>query len=203
MKVDVAVRDAYATRVAEYAAALGAVDQMHADDRDQISAWGRRLEGPALDVGCGPGHWTNYLRHQGVDIRGIDPVPEFTAYARSQFPGIEFQTASLGSPGVDAASLTGILCWYSLIHIRRRGMAEALAQINQLLCPGGELMVGFFRHSDTEVFDHAVAPAYRWSVDHLARELAAGGFTVCDIHRRTDPDVRPHACIRAVKSRRS
>lgn len=114
MKVDVAVRDAYATRVAEYAAALGAVDQMHADDRDQISAWGRRLEGRVLDVGCGPGHWTDHLHHQGVDIQGIDPVPEFIAHARSHFPGVEFRTASLNSPGMEAASLTGILCWYSL-----------------------------------------------------------------------------------------
>lgn len=123
MRSDVAVRDAYRARAAEYAAVLGAVDQMHPDDRDQISTWGRRIEGPVLDVGCGPGQWTDYLHHEGVDVRGIDPVREFIAHAREQFPNVRYRTASLSGTETETASLAGMLCWYSLIHIPPEDMA--------------------------------------------------------------------------------
>lgn len=201
MDADVSVREAYGSRAAEYAAALGSVDQLHADDRDRIGTWGRRLEGPVLDVGCGPGQWTDYLHHQGVDIRGIDPVRGFIAHARKQFPDVRYRTASLRTTDVETASLAGMLCWYSLIHIPPEDMARSLVHIHRLLRPGGEVLVGFFRSPRTEVFPHAVAPAYRWSVDHFTRELHGAGFNVCDIHRRTDPGVRPHASVRAAKPR--
>lgn len=201
MRSDVAVRDAYGARAAEYVAVLGAVDQMQPDDRDQISTWGRRIEGPVLDVGCGPGQWTDYLHHEGVDVRGIDPVREFIAHAREQFPNVRYRTASLSRTETETASLAGMLCWYSLIHIPPEDMAESLTRIHRLLRPGGEILIGFFQNPRTEAFAHAVAPTYRWSVDHLTRELQGAGFNVCDIHRRTDPGVRPHASVRAAKSR--
>lgn len=201
MEVDPEVQSAYGKRADVYAAALGAVDQMHPDDSDQIRIWGRRFVGPVLDIGCGPGHWTDFLHRTGADIRGVDPVPEFTAYARGEFPGVDFRTASLNSTGADQATLAGVLCWYSLIHIPPQQMGFSLTQIHRLLRPGGELLVGFFRHLRTDLFEHAITPAYRWSVDHFAGDLHAAGFTICDIHQRTDPDARPHASIRAIKPR--
>lgn len=199
MEVDPEVQSAYGKRADEYAAVLGAVGQMHPDDSDQIRIWGRRISGPVLDIGCGPGHWSDFLHRAGADIRGIDPVPEFTAYARGQFPGVDFRTTSLSDPGAGTAALAGALCWYSLIHIPPQQMALSLTEIHSLLRPGGELLIGFFRHPHTEPFEHAIATAYRWSVDHFAAELHETGFTNCDIHQRTDPHARPHASIRAIK----
>lgn len=49
-----------------------------APDRELISNWAREhSRGKILDVGCGPGHWTNWLHEQGITISGVDPKPEF------------------------------------------------------------------------------------------------------------------------------
>lgn len=49
-----------------------------------------------------------------------------------------------------------------------------------MLAPGGHLLIGFSASEDashpTQVFDHAVAPAYRWWPDHLATLLRECGL---------------------------
>ncbi|MFC7480942.1 hypothetical protein ACFQX7_14155 [Luedemannella flava] len=49
-----------------------------------------------------------------------------------------------------------------------------------MLAPGGHLLVGLWASEDashpTQVFDHTVAPAYRWWPDHLAALLGEAGL---------------------------
>jgi SAM-dependent methyltransferase len=42
------------------------------------------LEGPVLDVGCGPGRLVAALRDRGVRVLGIDAAPSAIAHARSR-----------------------------------------------------------------------------------------------------------------------
>jgi ubiquinone/menaquinone biosynthesis C-methylase UbiE len=44
-----------------------------------------------LDVGCGTGHLTNWLKEKGYDVFGLEPSQEMYKYAVSNFPGIEFR----------------------------------------------------------------------------------------------------------------
>ena len=56
---------------------------------DDLAFIGRHLSGQpgtVLDLGCGPGHITDYLRSLGVDATGIDMVPEFIAHAQAAHP---------------------------------------------------------------------------------------------------------------------
>ena len=41
-------------------------------------------DGPTLDVGCGPGRMAEHLQHSGVDVLGIDVVPEAVAQTRAR-----------------------------------------------------------------------------------------------------------------------
>jgi len=69
-----AVREAYADRAAEYAAALGSMRTVHPDDLDLVSRWAAGLDGPVLDLGCGPGHWTAFLAGRSSAEDGLGPV---------------------------------------------------------------------------------------------------------------------------------
>ena len=59
------------------------MEAVHPADRQLVDTWADEIEGPVIDAGCGPGHWTNYLAERGVAVRGIDFVPEFVAHAGS------------------------------------------------------------------------------------------------------------------------
>jgi SAM-dependent methyltransferase len=76
--------------------------------------------------------------------------------------------------------LDGVLSRWSIIHTPPQELPAILAEFHRVLAPGGHLLVGFWAGDDPshppQVFDHAVAPAYRWSPDHLAAMLRTSGL---------------------------
>ncbi|GAA5202720.1 hypothetical protein GCM10025773_28890 [Microbacterium jejuense] len=171
------------------------MDAAPAADRRLILEWARGLNGPVLDVGCGPGHWTDYLVRHGVPAEGIEMVPEFLEHARTSFPDASFRAGRLPDLDLPDASAAGILSWYSLIHLAPDELPAALAELARVIRPGGGLLVGFFTGERVEAFPHAVVTAYYWPVDELSRLLAAAGFRVRATASRADPGVRLQATI--------
>jgi SAM-dependent methyltransferase len=172
------VRDAYSSMSEQYIDLFDGDWQAHQDDTDFIRRHLTGLPGPVLDLGCGPGHWSAYLHSLGVDVTGIDLVPEFIAYARATHPGPEFRLGSMTEVDAPEHSLAGILTWYSTIHLPPAELDRVLAEFRRLLAPSGMLIAGFFDSDDTVAgFDHKVITAYRWPVDVFAERLAKAGFT--------------------------
>ncbi|WP_314140163.1 class I SAM-dependent methyltransferase [uncultured Plantibacter sp.] len=191
------VRDAYTRRSTEYAKLLGTMASVHPSDRQLVTSWADRIAGPALDAGCGPGQWTAYLASRGLDIRGIDLVPEFIAHARVEHPETRFDLGSLDTLDAETGSVGGVLAWYSLIHHRPDTIETPLAEFARVLRPGGGLLIGCFEGPSVEAFDHAVATAYRWPIAELAEHVRRAGFEVIETHTRTSLDQRPHGAILA------
>lgn len=195
---DVQVLHAYAARAADYTSALGAIEDMHELDRRRIERWAKDIRGPVIDAGCGPGHWTDFLHKRGVDISGVDLVPEFIESARIRFPEVSFRVSSLRALDVADGSLNGVLAWYSLIHLAPAELPHILAELARVLRPQGHLLVGFFDGASAEPFDHVITKAYYWSIDQMSRLLQDAGFEVLDVETRQDPGKRPHAAIAAI-----
>jgi len=189
------VAEAYGARAVEYVELLGSVEAMHPSDRELIGTWGDRVAGPALDAGCGPGHWTDFLARRGVDISGVDLTPAFVEHARRRYPEPRFATGSLDALDASDASLGGVLAWYSLIHHAPDAIGSALDEIARVLRPGGLLLIGFFVGSAVDEFEHAVTTAFRWPVADLAERLRASGFEIVESHTRTGVGYRPHGAI--------
>ncbi|WP_244304572.1 class I SAM-dependent methyltransferase [Leucobacter viscericola] len=191
------VRHAYANRASEYADVLGNMEATHVADREFVLRWARRCGGPMIDAGCGPGHWTEFLRVAGNDVVGIDPVPEFLAEAALRYPDSVYRRAEMPNLGVAVNSLGGILAWYSLIHVPPAQMGEMLRDLASFLRPGAELALGFFEGASVEPFDHAVVTAYFWPVGELVGLLEDAGFEIVEVESRADPGSRPHGAISA------
>lgn len=191
------VLSAYADRAGEYAQELGTLDVVHPADYRLISTWADTCSGRILDVGCGPGHWTDLLRRRGHAVEGIEPVPEFVALARRSFPDTNFRGARAEDLQIADNGAGAILAWYSLIHTAPSHLDAALTEFSRALRPGGALLVGFFTGAALEPFDHAVATAYRWPMNELATRLESAGFAVQHTEQRHDPGTRPHGSITA------
>src|SRR5690349_6607225 len=101
--------------------------------------------------------------------------------------------ASMRDFGVPEGSLHGVLAWYSLIHIHPDDLPEVSSGIARALTHGGHLLIGFFEGASARPFDHAVAPAYYWSVEQMRLMLSEAGFEVSCVETRQDPERRPHA----------
>ncbi|GAB3683219.1 class I SAM-dependent methyltransferase [Angustibacter aerolatus] len=158
------------------------------------------LDGPVLDVGCGPGWWTAHLHGLGARVTGVDPVPRFVVHARAHHPGPAFGVGAFDDPGVPDHSQAGVLSWYSTIHLSPAELPAALAALRRLLVPGGVLVLGFFDGAEVAPFDHAVTTAHHWPVDVLAQRLADAGLVEVDRLQRTTPE-RPDRRYAALAAR--
>ncbi|MER7586168.1 methyltransferase domain-containing protein [Micromonospora sp. NPDC127501] len=191
------VRQAYTSVAQLYISMFGASERVHPDDLALIERHLTGRPGPVLDLGCGPGHITGYLRALGVEATGIDLVPEFIAHARAAHPDVEFQLGSLERLDVADESIDGILAWYSLIHLPPQELDAVLKEFRRVLTPAGRLVLGTFTADEVGAFDHKVVTAYRWPLDEFAERLAHAGFREVERLSRADQH-RPHAAMAAV-----
>jgi SAM-dependent methyltransferase len=193
------VRHAYASVAELYIQLFGSTEQVHPDD---LAFIGRHLgdrSGTVLDLGCGPGHITGYLRSLGVDATGIDVVPEFIAHARTAHPSGRYRLGSMENLHVADHSIDGILAWYSWIHLPPQAFDGVLAECRRAMAPAGTLVLGLFDGDEVASFDHKVVTAYRWPLDELSERLTGAGFT--EVERRQRPGEgghRPHAAVAAI-----
>jgi ubiquinone/menaquinone biosynthesis C-methylase UbiE len=99
--------------------------------------------GPVVDVGCGTGRITGHLRMLGLDAFGIDLSPGMINVARRDHPGVRFDLGSMTDLTLADASVTGLVAWYSLIHIPDDDISSVLTHFRRVLRPGGPLLLGF------------------------------------------------------------
>jgi SAM-dependent methyltransferase len=165
-------------------------------DRDQLDRFATLVDGGRVcDVGCGPGQVARYLHERGCDVFGIDLSPRMVELAARLNPGIEFRVNDLRSLELADATLAGIVCFYSLIHLRRDQLAGALAELRRVLRPGGALLLALHEGDETR------RPGEMWGIpvtlqfnfftqQQLTGALLEACFTIEQIaHRAPYPEV--------------
>jgi SAM-dependent methyltransferase len=167
------VRDILGGRQPYLSAALGLF-------ADQVLAAGG---GPVADIGCGPGHVTAHLHGLGVDAFGIDLSPGMIDVARSEHPGLRFEVGSMTDLDLPAASVAGLIAWWSLIHIPDDTVPAVLGHFHRVLRPGGPLQVGFHVGDQSQAKaesdgDPTKAHVHRRRPERVADWLTDAGFAV-------------------------
>jgi SAM-dependent methyltransferase len=100
--------------------------------------------GTICDLGCGAGQVAGYLRGRGASACGIDLSSEMVKQARRLNPDIAFQQGDmLALMDVAENSFGGIAAFYSVIHIPRPSLVDALQEMKRVLRPGGSLLLTF------------------------------------------------------------
>lgn len=94
----------------------------------------------AIDLGCGEGWLARALATRGVEVLGVDAVPELVHAARAQGGG-RFDTLSYAqiAAGELAARADVAICNFSLLG--KESTTAVLAAVPPLLEPGGALLV--------------------------------------------------------------
>jgi ubiquinone/menaquinone biosynthesis C-methylase UbiE len=157
---------------------------------DEFAA-GLKEAGRVCELGCGPGHVARYLHDRGVDILGIDLSPGMLDQARKLNPAIEFRQGNMLALDVEDGSWAAIVAFYSIIHIPRTDILQALREMFRALKPGGLLFLAF--HIGLEVLREENLWGHQVSLDvvfyarkEVERYLGLAGFTIEDSLER-DP----------------
>src|SRR5512141_1061434 len=105
--------------------------------------------GLICDLGCGPGQVARYLHERGARVIGVDLSPQMIEQARQLNPDLEFQQGNLLALDMADETWAAIAAFYSIIHIPREEVVNALHELKRVLRPGGWLLLAF--HLGTEV----------------------------------------------------
>ncbi|MEV0316912.1 class I SAM-dependent methyltransferase [Streptomyces sp. NPDC050658] len=178
-----ATREAYDTMAPTYAEMFRDVLRDCPLDRAILGVFAEAVgEGLVGDLGCGPGHVTAYLSGLGVAAFGVDASPAMVEIAREAYPELRFDVGGMAALDIGDGALGGVLSRWSVIHTPPAELPVVLGEFGRVLASGGHLLIGFWATDDPSVAtqavpDHAVAPAYRWSADHLAELLGKVGLS--------------------------
>ncbi|BCY10326.1 class I SAM-dependent methyltransferase [Actinoplanes sp. L3-i22] len=141
-------------------------------------------DGPAADVGCGPGQVTARLRGLGVDAFGIDLSPGMIDVARRDHPGVRFAVGSMTDLPLADRSVAGVLAFWSLIHVPDETVPAVLGHFHRVLRPGGPILIGFHLgdRSTLKTSGYGGHPmrvqVHRRTLGRVTQWLREAGFTV-------------------------
>ncbi len=94
-----------------------------------------------LDVGSGPGQFSDYMQKKGFTVQGIDTSPAMLKVARAKFPNVEFSEMDMCTLNFPKNNFDGLLVAYSLIHVPSYEIDDVLHELNGVLKVGGYMHV--------------------------------------------------------------
>jgi len=179
------VAESYDKVAADYAARLLNELDYKPLDRALLSAVIEQTAAgaPIADVGCGPGHVTNWLRRHGATAVGVDLSSGMVDLARRTFPLVEFRQGDLRALPADDGEWGAAVALYSIIHLVPTELPVAFGELWRAIRPGGPLLVSFhagdeIRHRD-EWWGHVVSLDFRFlRVADVEAALVAAGFAI-------------------------
>ena len=153
--------------------------------------------GPTLDLGCGSGRSTRFLKDLGLEVVGVDVSEAMVAEARERDPGGRYELYPAGGrlPFEDGAFALVLSTWVVLELGSQQALTGFLAEAARVLRPGGSAFIvtntaDFYRHrwATCEVDFPENAPPLRSGQTVKAR-LLPEGVVVTDVYW-SDQDYR-------------
>jgi SAM-dependent methyltransferase len=178
------IQESYDRVAREYADKLYTELENKPFDRELLNRFARQAgKGWVCDLGCGPAQIARYLCDGGLKTFGVDLSAGMLAQAKRLNPEIHFVQSSMLALGLGSATLAGIAAFYSIIHIPRARVTEALQEMARVLRPGGCLLITFhLGGEDThheELFGQAVQlDVALFTNAEMCGYLQAAGFRV-------------------------
>lgn len=148
-----------------------------------------RGRGQVCDLGCGPGHIARYLKARGVDALGLDISPGMIEVAARLNPDISFKQGDMLALDFPDQALSGIVAFYSVIHLPRESAQPALEEAHRALVPDGLLLLSFHGgdgelHAEEFLGVPVSIDATLFQPEEMARYVRQAGFAVDSVVTR-------------------
>lgn len=175
-------------------------------DRKMLDWLAEKVDGSGVvcDMGCGPGQVARYLHGRGVKACGVDFSPEMVRQAQRLNPEIHFRQGDmLALSDVEENSYGGIAAFYSIVHIPRTKLAQALREFRRVLRPRGRLLLAFHvgrevKHLDEWWGKEVSLDFLFYETEEVKARLTAAGFVPEEVIERDPyPEAVEHQSRRA------
>lgn len=177
-------------------------------DRELLDEIAATVTGTICDLGCGPGHLARYLADRGADVVGVDLSAEMVAVARRLHPGLRFEQGNMLDLDLVAdGEWAAVVAFYSLIHIDRPRVPDALREIHRVIAPSGLFAVSA-HVGDGEIraerfLDHDVPfTGTYFQLDELTALIEQAGFAIERAIERPPYEIEGGPRIYVVATRR-
>ncbi|NNL18388.1 MAG: class I SAM-dependent methyltransferase [Boseongicola sp.] len=166
--------DAYAAKAEDYA-------KRFSSDKPDLHLAAFMLavpkEGRVLDLGCGTGRSTAFMKQAGLKADALDASPQMAEIALNE-NGVDVTIG--GFETLDANGVyDGIYANFSLLHASKADMPEHLARISKAIVPGGFFHIGL--KTGTGEKRDALGRFYAYYTDaEITGLLSDAGFVVIE-----------------------
>lgn len=136
-----------------------------------------------LDIGCGPGNFTGYIKKKGFFVEGIDLSKEMLKVARQKVPEGKFQIMDMRDLKFQDENFDGLLAAYSLIHIPSEEMTKTLRGFYRILKIEGLILIIAQAGEPDRIVDEPLLKGEKIFVNfftrnRLAKFLNESGFKI-------------------------
>jgi len=130
-----------------------------------------------LDVGSGPGQFSDYMQKKGFTVQAIDTSPAMLKVARAKFPNVEFSEMDMRTLDFPENNFDGLLVAYSLIHVPSYEIDNVLHELNGVLKVGGYMHVIAQQGETDQVVDEPLKAGEKIFVNFFSLELLTKHLT--------------------------
>ena len=120
-----------------------------------------------LELGCGPGvPITQLLLSHGARVLANDISNVQIAMAKtqcSQYPLATFVAGDMATLSIQAGSLDGVVCFFTLFHLPRVEQKPMLERMFSWLKPGGLMACNFATFDEEEIYGEMMGHGIFWS----------------------------------------
>lgn len=143
-----------------------------------------------LDVGCGVGVDSGFIKSKGFEVIGLDLSKEMLNLARQKFPQIDFREQDIRELDLPPKSFNGIIASCSLIHIPKNDVPILLEKFHKILKKDGAIYIALQGGKSEEIFiDEPFKPDEKLflniiSFDEIKNLLVNKGFSIVKKYER-------------------
>jgi ubiquinone/menaquinone biosynthesis C-methylase UbiE len=143
-----------------------------------------------LDVGCGVGVDSGFVKSKGFEVIGLDLSKEMINIARQKFPQLDFRQQDIRELDFPSNSFDGIIASCSLIHIPKNDVPALVEKFFQILNKNGSIYIALQGGKSEEIFiDEPFKPDEKLflniiSFEEIKNLLVKNGFSIMKHYER-------------------
>lgn len=125
--------------------------ELYKDDKSDLAYFDEFLstcEKRVLDLGCGMGHYSKYMKSKGFDVVGVDFSKQMIKIAKKTCPKTKFHVADICDLKVlKKEKFDGVVLAYVIQHLSKAEVEHVIKNLDKNLNPSAKMLL-FVREGD-------------------------------------------------------